>query len=192
MTDAPEPLDLSLLARVSSDSTFREDSAPTLPGNESDAYREVPTREEPTRPRSAGPSRPRRPRRTRASVESERPAPPKAEPQSVVRDDTPTYHAGMLVKPLTDLYVVVGTAIYPFDQNIGATFIENAKSCAESLDQAARVDKKLRAFLMSLVGASVWGPVIIAHAPIATAITLKLIPNLKPVPLPTTTNGQPA
>lgn len=189
MTNAPEPLDLSLLARVSSDSTFQEDKPPQIPGGESDHYRE-----EPTRPRSAGPSRPRRnARRTRASVESERPPPTKPEPQSVVRDDTPTYHAGMLVKPLTDLYVVVGTAVYPFDQSIGTAFIENAKSCAESLDQAARVDKKLRALLMSLVGASVWGPVIIAHAPIATAITLKLIPNLRPAQLPIpSVNGQPA
>ena len=184
MTDTPEPLDLSLLARVSSDSTFREDKPPQIPGGESDRYRE-----EPTRPRSAGPSRPRSPRRTRASVEDERATKPA--PQSVVRDDTPTYHAGMLVKPLTDLYVVVGTAVYPFDQSIGAAFIENAKSCAEALDQAARVDKKLRAVLMSLVGASVWGPVIVAHAPIATAIALKLVPNLRPAPMPSV-NGQPA
>lgn len=217
MTNAPEPLDLSLLARVSSDSTFsghpsgtqspdrltREDSAPKLPGNESDAYRE-----EPTRPRSAGPSRPRSTGRgssaawrgkTRASVESERPPPTQSsdagratrEPQSVVRDDTPTYHAGMLVKPLTDLYVVIGTAVYPFNPRIGTTFVENAKACAESLDQAARVDKKLRQFLMSLVGASVWGPVIVAHAPIAMAIAVELMPNLKGAQLPTT-NGQPA
>jgi hypothetical protein len=98
----------------------------------------------------------------------------------------------MLVKPLTDLYVAIGAAVYPFDQTIGTTFIENAKACAESLDAAARVDKKLRAFLMSLVGASVWGPVIIAHAPIATAITMKLVPSFRPgliPPTPVTVNN---
>lgn len=187
MSDAPEPLDLSLLARVSTESTFHEDKPPQIPGGESDHYRE-----EPTRPRSPGASRPRSTRRTRASYQNERPPPPpKPEPQSVVRDDTPTYHAGILVKPLTDLYVVIGTAVYPFNPRIGTTFVENAKACAEALDQAARVDKNLRRFLMSLVGASVWGPVIVAHAPIAMAIAVELMPNLKGAQLPTT-NGQPA
>ena len=193
MTEPQEPLDLSLLARVSGGSTFQEDKPPTIPDGESDGYRE-----EPTRPRSAGPTRPRSTRRTRASVESERPpqgsstGQTKPEPRSIVRDDTPTYHPGALVKPLSDLYVVVGTAVYPFNQRIGTTFIENAKTCAESLDAAARVDKQLRKFLMSLVGASVWGPVAVAHAPIATAIAIELMPKLKTAPLPMTTNGQPA
>lgn len=188
MTDAPEPLDLSLLARVSSDTTFQEDKPPQIPAGESDSYRE-----EPTRPRSAGPPRPRRTRRTRASVESERPPPtPKPQPQSVVRDDTPTYHQGMLVKPLTDLYVVIGTGVFPLSPRIGRTFLENAKTCAEAWDQAARVDKSIREFLMRLVGVSVWGPLAAAHAPIATAIAVELMPKLKGAPLPTTTNGQPA
>lgn len=199
MTEPPEPLDLSLLARVSGGSTFQEDKPPTIPGGESDGYREVPTagREEPTRPRSAGPTRPRSTRRTRASVENERPPPgtssgqTKPEPRSIVRDDTPTYHPGALVKPLTDLYVVIGTAAFPFSQRIGTTFVENAKGCAEAWDQAARVDKNIRRVLMQLVGVSVWGPLAAAHAPIGTAIIIELMPRLKAAPLPMTTNGQP-
>ena len=186
MSEPQEPLDLSLLARVSGETTFQEDKPPRIPGGEPDGYRE-----EPTRPRSAGPSRPRRNRRTRASVESERPPPAKPEPRSVVRDDTPTYHPGMLVKPLSDLYVIAGTGIFPLSQRIGTTFLENAKTCAEAWDQAARVDKNIRDFLMRLVGVSVWGPLAAAHAPIATAIAIELVPKLKAAPPPMTTNGQP-
>jgi hypothetical protein len=163
------------------------DSAPHLPDGEDVTYREAPPKPRATRPRSGAGTR----GRTRSSLRSESASKPESA-SSILKDETQTYHPGFLVRPLTDFYTTVGTAIYPFDRDIGTSFIQNAGACAEALDNAARVDKNFRKFLMSLVGASVWGPVIIAHAPIATQIVMKVMPkgppNLAAVP---SENGQP-
>lgn len=188
-----EPLDLSVLARVSGEAPPTappRDAPPTLPdGSE-------PTRREQTRSGAApsGTSGPRtaRPgqRRTRPRPEQGTPDPP--QPRIVRDDDAPKeYRPGILVKPLTDLYVALGTMMYPVSQPVGTAFIQNAGPCAESLDELARTNPAARRFLMSLLTTGAWGKVIAAHLPILLAIGVTYSPAVRQAmagPTPTTEN----
>lgn len=155
------PLDLSVLARVSTPET----ETPQEP-------KPPPKRDTP--PRS----------RARKGPQSGKPTAdkPPPTPRTVTRDDveeTPTYRPGILVKPLRDLYVTVGTLVLPFNQPVGTAFIQNAEACAKSLDNAAKTDKQIRRVLMLLITGSVWGEVIIAHMPIMMALSVTLVPSIR-------------
>lgn len=89
------------------------------------------------------------------------------------------YHPGILVKPLRDLYVTVGTLVIPFNKTVGTAFIQNAEPCAKALDNAAKADKQIRRVLMLLVQGSVWGEVIIAHMPIMMALAVTMVPSVR-------------
>jgi hypothetical protein len=164
MTDTTdERLDLSILASVApgpevdeKPDTVRDDSG-TTPGKPADE--EKPRRRTPrTKPREGVTSR------------------------TFVPDDEPLipdYKPGMFVKPLTDAYMTIGAMVLPFNQPVGTAFLQNAEECAKALDNAAKVDKKFRAWLLAAVSTSVWMPVLIAHMPILTATVVTVLPDAK-------------
>lgn len=162
-----QPLDLSVLAQVAGNDTEpppRGDTPPTLPQGEQ------PTRRE---PRADAPRKVRRPR-----PRLDQPAP---DARRVVPDDEamPVYRAGILVKPLTDLYVAIGTMLLPITVPVGTAFVQNAGACAESLDELARTNPAVRRVLMSLLTTGAWGKVIAAHFPIILAIGVTYSPAVR-------------
>lgn len=161
-----QPLDLSVLAQVSEKETApppRGDTPPTLP------HGEQPTRREGPPPRTGKVRRPR-PRLDQPPPDSR-----------IVPDDTapPEYRPGILVKPLTDLYVAVGTMLLPITTPVGTAFVQNAQPCAESLDELARTNPAVRRVLMSLLTTGAWGKVIAAHFPIILAIGVTYSPAVR-------------
>lgn len=159
------PLDLSVLAQVSA----QEQASRT----------EQPPQEQPA-------DTPPRPSGRRTAVKDRKPSgntrgtgTASGTPRTFVRDEeTPEYRPGILVKPLRDLYVLVGTGVLPFNQPLGTAFIQNAEACAKSLDNAAKTDKRIRNALMLLIQGSVWGEIAVAHAPIAMTAMVTLFPGV--------------
>jgi hypothetical protein len=159
-----QPLDLSVLAQVAEKETAppRGDAPPTLPDGEQPTRRPEPTE-------------PPRKRRTRPRLDQPTPD------RRIVRDEEapPEYRAGILVKPLTDLYVAVGTMLLPITTPVGTAFVQNAGPCAESLDELARTNPAVRKVLMSLLTTGAWGKVIAAHFPILLAIGVTYSPAVR-------------
>lgn len=180
-TDLP-PLDLSLLSQVTPD-TMKPDAAPELPPNAPPDPSDTDT----TRPRSGAAGRPRS-KETRAERESRR--------RAAIPLDTPdveplAYRPGVLVRPLSELYTSVGTLVLPFNQPVGTAFIQNARACAEALDNAARQDARIRQMLLALVQTSVWGQIIAAHMPILMALAITMVPSVRDSVAVMNTAGQP-
>jgi hypothetical protein len=163
------PLDLSLLARVSTPITAEEPV--------SKSHDRPPTGRRQTGPRGTPRESTNRGTRTRKTQDTK-----ESTPRTFVRADDEEikeYRPGILVKPLRDLYVTVGTLTLPFNQPVGTAFIQNAEPCAKALDNAAKTDKQIRRMLMLLVQGSVWGEIIIAHMPIMMALAVTLVPSMR-------------
>lgn len=162
---ANKPLDLSVLARAA----HRSDGA---------SETTEPPRKRDTPPASARATGTRGKPRTRVPPKSETPS----SPRTFIPDDSDEirdYRPGILVKPLRDLYVTIGTVVLPFNQTVGTSFIQNAEQCAKALDNAAKADKQIRKVLMLLVQGSVWGEVLIAHMPIMMALAVTMVPSVR-------------
>jgi len=160
------PIDLSVLARVSAPTTTEE--PPSKP-------RDRP----PTGSRQTGPRGQPRQSATRTRT---KPGGETSSPRTFIRaddDEIKEYRPGILVKPLRDMYVTVGTLVIPFNKAVGTAFIQNAEPCAKALDNAAKTDQQIRKVLMLLVQGSVWGEVIIAHMPIMMALAVTLVPSIR-------------
>lgn len=80
---------------------------------------------------------------------------------------------------LTTLYAGVGTMVFTFDQQVGQVILQNAENCAESLDQLARENPKVKRALEGIMETSAWSGVIMAHLPIAVMIGTKYVPYLR-------------
>ena len=83
----------------------------------------------------------------------------------------------MFVKPLIDAYMTIGAVVLPLSEPIGTSIMQNAEPCAKSIDNAAKIDKKFRAYLLRAMGTGVLLPILIAHMPIAMVIVVTLFPN---------------
>lgn len=77
---------------------------------------------------------------------------------------------GQFVESLVGLYGTIGLAVAPFSPEVGRTILQQAEPCAEALDKAAQENESLRRVLKAVTATSVWGAVIMAHAPIVGAI----------------------
>lgn len=187
MTNPGDPIDLSILAQVSGPSP-RTDTPPTLPdGARADAPPRTAREARRTAPTesggapaqgSAGAARPRSARASQPRSDARRTE--DSPPRRVTADDAlPEYRPGILVKPLTDLYVAVGTMMLPVSSAVGTAFVQNAGTCAESLDELARTNPRVRAVLMGLLTTGAWGKVIAAHMPILLAIGVTYSPQVR-------------
>jgi len=158
------PLDLSVLARVATETIEEPPAPPPKP------------RDRPPRART-GNTAPRTSSGTRNRPRTDGAAPSSGKDVDDV--EIPEYRPGILVKPLRDMYVTVGTLVIPFNKPVGTAFIQNAEPCAKALDNAAKADKQIRRVLMLLVQGSVWGEVIIAHMPIMMALAVTMVPSVR-------------
>lgn len=84
-----------------------------------------------------------------------------------------------LQKDLEGLYTMIGTGIFPFDNQVGVVVLESAPNCASSLYDLAQKNPRLRKQLESLLSAGAYGAVISAHLPIAVIIATKYVPSLR-------------
>lgn len=84
-----------------------------------------------------------------------------------------------LQKDLEGLYTMLGTGVFPFDQQVGVTIIDSAPNCASSLYELAQKNPRLKRQLTSLLSAGAYGAVISAHLPIAVIIATKYVPSLR-------------
>lgn len=91
----------------------------------------------------------------------------------------PPMPRGGLKPALTQMYTGIGMAVMPFDPACGRVIIENAETCAASLDELAKTNPAVRRVLISLVTTSAWGAVIMAHAPILMAVAMHHVPALR-------------
>jgi hypothetical protein len=84
-----------------------------------------------------------------------------------------------LQKSLESLYTMIGTGIFPFDNQVGVVVLESAPNCAKSLNDLAEKNPRLRRQLESLLSAGAYGAVISAHLPIAVIVATKYVPSLR-------------
>lgn len=91
----------------------------------------------------------------------------------------PAMPRGGLKPALTQMYAGIGLAVIPFDPSCGRIIIENAETCASSLDELAKTNPAVRRVLLSLVTTSAWGAVMMAHAPILMAVAMHHVPALR-------------
>lgn len=84
-----------------------------------------------------------------------------------------------LQKSLESFYLMLGTGIFPFDNQVGVVVMESAPNCASALNDLADKNPRLRKQLESLLSAGAYGAVISAHLPIAVIIATKYVPSLR-------------
>lgn len=121
------------------------------------------------------------PRITRVEVEKplleDLPSKPVLKDQDDTEPKKLVYRPGVLVKPLTGVYEMVGGFIILADPDCGTAVINSAEDCAKSLDELARTNPKVRKVLMRMIESSTVTKVIIAHLPILLAVMAHHFPN---------------
>jgi hypothetical protein len=149
-----DELDLSVLARVSP-----PDEPDEKPG--SGAVFDA----EPQRDEDEPPRRRRREPRARA---------PRTAPESPigigVEDLLADYKPGMFVEPFTKAYMTISALVMPFSEPIGISIAQNAEPCAIAWDNAAKLDKRIRVYLLKAMVTGTVVPLLVAHLPIMTVI----------------------
>ena len=185
MTDTTD-LDLSVLAKAAPpERDERPKSAGTAtPGKPVGEPTEPDTaaqRDSTGKPRRR-PNRMRQPATESAPTSTEEPK--RSRGRTFVRDDEillPDYNPGMFVKPITEAYLTIAAVVMPFSAPIAQSIMQNAEPCAKAWDNAAKADKKIRAYLLKAMSAGVLLPLLIAHLPIMTVVGVVLFPG-KPRP----------
>lgn len=77
---------------------------------------------------------------------------------------------GKIAKALTKYYGLIGIGVFPRCQSCGQTIVENAESAAMAWEQLARENVKVKRVMERLTESSATMTVIMANAPIVTAI----------------------
>jgi hypothetical protein len=159
MTDTDDRLDLSILAQVEPkpEPDEKPDTRGTAPAGKA-------VDEEPP---------PRRRQRRNATPTAE------PGPRVFTREDegiTLEYKPGIFVKPITEAYMTMAAIVMPLSQPIGTSIMQNAENCAKAWDNAAKVDKRVRKYLLQAMSTGVLLPLLIAHMPIASVVFFVLFP----------------
>jgi len=126
--------------------------------------------EPPPEDRAPGPiKRVRRGRRGRGG----RPAP---EPEM----PAPPFRAGPIAKGVNKLYVRAGKILRVWDPMIGAAVIASTRKEAEedvtvgeAWEEIARINPRIRSFLLKIIAGGAWGQLFAAHLPILLVILMK-------------------
>ena len=99
----------------------------------------------------------------------------KAEPAEV-----PPFRAGPIAKGMNSLYRKAAKIISVMDPEIGAAIAsctrkadEDDVTVGEAWEELARVNPRIRAFLLKLITGGAWGQLFWAHAPIFMAVLMK-------------------
>lgn len=91
------------------------------------------------------------------------------------------YTPGKIARGMNRIYRRAGKMLRPFDPALGNAFIECATTSADDDDltvgdayeELARVNPRVRAFLLKLISGGAWGQLAMAHAPIALVVLTK-------------------
>lgn len=86
---------------------------------------------------------------------------------------------GQLARQITQLYVSLGTFMMPLDAACAGAIINAAPQCGEAMENLARENPAVRRAILAMVETSVWGQVIVAHAPIMLAIAIHHVPAVR-------------
>lgn len=86
---------------------------------------------------------------------------------------------GALARQITQMYVSLGTFLLPFDAACAGAIINAAPRCGEAMENLARENPAVRRAIMAMVETSVWGQVVMAHAPIMLAIAIHHVPAVR-------------
>lgn len=175
MTDTTDTeIDLSVLAQVT---PTERDEKPAYATGGAPSGRAV--GDSPPKPR-------RRLPRARAAAPPEPSSDDGPASREFVRDSPSTidemlanYKPGVFVKPITEAYMTAAAIVLPFSEPIGTAIMQNAEPCARAWDNAAKVDKRLRKYLMQAMATGAIVPLLIAHMPIATVVAVVLFPGRK-------------
>lgn len=97
---------------------------------------------------------------------------PVVQPKLKAKKPTPPYRQGMFVKPLEEMYTGAGMMLMPFDPVCSQAVIQQAGACAQAMDALAKENEVVRRVLTTMVTGSIWGQVIMAHAPIIAVIVM--------------------
>lgn len=91
----------------------------------------------------------------------------------------PMPRKGNLAKQITQLYISLGTFLMPFDTACAGAIINAAPDCGEAMENLARENPAVRKAILAMVETSVWGQVVVAHAPIMLAIAIHHVPAVR-------------
>ena len=95
-------------------------------------------------------------------------------------EDIPAFRAGPIAKGMNRLYLKGGKIVRGFDPEVGQAMIDATKkesdedvTVGEAWEEIARLNPRIRAFLLKLISGGAWGQLFMAHAPILLAVALK-------------------
>lgn len=97
---------------------------------------------------------------------TEKPEPPKARNTQLKRE-------------IERLYANIGTAVFMFDPVCGSAFLTNAEKMAESMEELARKDPRVKRTLEKMLETSTIGMVVAAHAPLLATLVTHHVPTFR-------------
>ncbi len=110
---------------------------------------------------------------------------PEKPPKTRKHQPVPAYKPGVITAGMNKLYRRTGKIIKVWDADIGEAFITSTINTADpdkpdeddsvgyAWDQLAKVNPRVRRFLLKLIKGGVYGQLAMAHLPIAAAIVMK-------------------
>jgi hypothetical protein len=93
-----------------------------------------------------------------------------------VRKPTPPMPRKGIAGALTNMYTGLGMTVAMVDKQCGMAIVQSAADCAESWEDLARTNPKVRRALLMLLETSDITKIVIAHAPIMAAVAMHHMP----------------
>lgn len=94
--------------------------------------------------------------------------------------EVPPFRAGPIAKGMNKLYLKAGKIIRVFDPEVGNAIIECTRkesdddvTVGEAWEEIAKVNPRIRAFLLKMISGGAWTQLFMAHAPIFLAFVMK-------------------
>lgn len=101
------------------------------------------------------------------------------EKKAKVRKPTPPMPRKGIAGSLTNMYTGLGMTVAMVDQHCGMAIVQSAEDCAQSWEDLARTNPKVRRALLMLLETSDVTKIVIAHAPIMAAVMAHHMPLVR-------------
>lgn len=105
-----------------------------------------------------------------------KPKPEYAEPEPL-----PPFRAGPIAKGVNGLYRKAGKLVKMWDRNVGETIVmatqkedEDDLTVGEAWENLAKVNPRIRAFLLKMIQGDAYGGLLMAHLPILIAVAIRI------------------
>jgi hypothetical protein len=96
-----------------------------------------------------------------------------------VRKPTPPMPRKGIAGSLTNMYTGLGMTVAMVDKHCGMAIVESAEDCAQSWEDLAKTNPKVRRALLMLLETSDVTKIVIAHAPIMAAVMAHHMPLVR-------------